>query len=301
MVSKGIGGAGMNKQVVVAKGEQVEETPAGEPLVCGIVMPISAMGAYEKSHWDRVRIILDEAIKEAGYRPRLVSESEDIGVIHARIVQNLYDDEIIICDVSGKNANVMFELGLRLAFDKPTIIIKDDLTDYSFDTSPIQHIGYRHDLRFDDVRSFQKQVSEAIKASVARRKKDADYSPFLGHFGKFKVAGLDTKVVDSSEFIIKQLESLRRDINRLSGRVDLDRDLSSSINASRPGLTIENVAASLLVAGDYNLNIPSEIDRYTSDVIKKIKGLNMKYDIDDLPTLLKQLVNKKTKFDALIS
>ena len=56
---------------------------------CGIIMPIAAMGKYEKSHWDRVRIILDEAIEEAGYSPRLVSESEDIGVIHARIVQNL--------------------------------------------------------------------------------------------------------------------------------------------------------------------------------------------------------------------
>jgi hypothetical protein len=34
-----------------------------------------------------------------------------------------------LCDVSGKNANVMFELGLRLAFDNPTIIIKDDKTE----------------------------------------------------------------------------------------------------------------------------------------------------------------------------
>jgi len=42
---------------------------------------------------------------------------------------------MIVCDISGRNPNVMFELGLRLAFDKPAIIIKDEITPYSFDTS----------------------------------------------------------------------------------------------------------------------------------------------------------------------
>jgi hypothetical protein len=35
----------------------------------------------------------------------------------------------------------MFELGMRLAFDKPTVIIKDDKTDYMFDTGIIEHVG----------------------------------------------------------------------------------------------------------------------------------------------------------------
>jgi hypothetical protein len=32
------------------------------------------------------------------------------------------------------------DMGLRLAFDKPTIIIKDDKTSYAFDTPPIEHL-----------------------------------------------------------------------------------------------------------------------------------------------------------------
>ena len=69
----------------------------------------------------------------AGYEAELVSDAEDIGIIQTRIVQNLYDKDIIVCDVSCKNANVMFELGMRLAFDKPTIIVMDNMTKYSFD------------------------------------------------------------------------------------------------------------------------------------------------------------------------
>lgn len=194
------------------------ETPEALPF-CGIIMPIAAMHGYDVSHWDRVRTVLNEAIEAAGFSPRLVSESEDIGVIHARIVQNLYDDPIVVCDVSGKNANVMFELGMRLAFDKPTIVIKDDRTDYSFDTSPIEHINYRADLRYDDVRDFKKRITAAIKASTAKREADSAYSPFLGHFGKFKVAGLDTKTVGSDQFIIEQLNALQGEVAQLSRKL----------------------------------------------------------------------------------
>ncbi|WP_421579748.1 hypothetical protein [Shinella sp. M31] len=195
---------------------QTDAEATVEMPFCGIIMPISAMGPYEKTHWDRVRLVLDEAITAAGYRPRLVSESEDIGVIHSRIVQNLYDDPIVVCDVSGKNANVMFELGLRLAFDKPTIVIIDDQTDYSFDTSPIEHIKYRADLRYDDVRALQKKVTEVIAATIDRKAKEPDYSPFIGHFGRFKVAGIGTEVIGSSDYIIRQINTLRDDIQRLS-------------------------------------------------------------------------------------
>jgi len=56
----------------------------------------------------------------------------------------------------------MFELGLRLAFDKPTVIIKDDKTEYSFDTGVIEHVPYPRDLRFAKVMEFKKRLTEKI-------------------------------------------------------------------------------------------------------------------------------------------
>jgi len=47
----------------------------------------------------------------------------------------------------------MFELGLRLAFDKPAIIVKDDNTSYSFDTAPIECV-FRLILTTDSNRSW---------------------------------------------------------------------------------------------------------------------------------------------------
>jgi hypothetical protein len=131
--------------------------------ICGIVMPISNIDGCAAEHWVEVREILLEAIEEAGFEGNLVSNAEEVGIIQKRIIENLYDNPIVVCDVSGKNPNVMFELGLRLAFDKPTVIIKDDKTAYSFDTAPIEHIEYPRDLRFSQIVEFKERLAEKIK------------------------------------------------------------------------------------------------------------------------------------------
>jgi hypothetical protein len=121
-------------------------------------MPIAEIEGLDAEHWTEVKSILQEAITDAEFNGDLVSFSPDVAVIHKNIVRNLYDNPIVVCDVSAKNPNVMFELGMRLAFDKPTIIVKDDLTDYSFDTSPIEHLEYPRDLRFYKIQDFKKKA-----------------------------------------------------------------------------------------------------------------------------------------------
>lgn len=46
----------------------------------------------------------------------------------------------------------MFEVGLRFAFDKAALIVKDDEADYSFDFSTVQHINRRKDLRSSSIK-----------------------------------------------------------------------------------------------------------------------------------------------------
>lgn len=228
---------------------------------CGIIMPIADMAGYDSGHWGRVRTALDEAIKEAGYFPRIVSESNETGVIHGRIVQNLYDDPIVVCDVSGRNPNVMFELGMRLAFDKPTIIIKDQKTDYSFDTSTIEHINYRADLRFDDVRDLQERLTAAIGANVEKKRADPDYSPFLKHFHRVKVTELQTEEVGSQQFIIEQLQSLKTEIAKLSKKASGD--------------TAESVIKRILSSENYNFSDPDDIVRASDKITEELHARDL--------------------------
>lgn len=186
-------------------------------------MPISAIDGCSESHWADIQDILTEAIEDAGFDSNLVSNADDVGIIHKRIIQNLYDNPIVVCDVSGKNPNVMFELGLRLAFDKPTIIVKDDKTTYSFDTSAIEHLEYPRDLRFSRIVEFKQKLTEKIKATHDKAATDPTYTTFLKHFGEFTVAKLDKKEVSGQEYILEELKALRYAMRRIE-RAQVSRD-----------------------------------------------------------------------------
>ena len=203
----------LSDETITPENENVKET-----LTCGIVMPISSIANCSAEHWKEVQEILKDAITSAGFIARLVSESDDSGIIQKRIIQNLYSDPIVICDVSGKNPNVMFELGMRLAFDKPTIVVKDDKTDYSFDTSPLEHIPYPRDLRFASIVKFKESLIDKINGTYKRANEDKNYTTFLKHFGKFKVAELEERVIGKEDFIIKSIEDLREEVRRISSK-----------------------------------------------------------------------------------
>lgn len=189
-----------------------------KPRVCGIVMPISAMPPhYTEKHWQEVIEIIGEAVKAAGFTAKLVSDSATSTVIHGNIVNNLDENEMVVCDVSGKNPNVMFELGLRLAFDKPTVVIKDSITDYNFDTSPIKHLSYDYGLRHQSIITFMETLRSTIVATDELSRRDPSYSPFLGFFSK-KPKGLPTVEQSALDYISSSIASLSNQVASLAQR-----------------------------------------------------------------------------------
>lgn len=225
--------------------------------ICGIVMPISALEGCSEGHWSDVLEIITEAIEDAGFEGNLVSNADDVGIIQKRIIQNLYENPIVVCDVSGKNPNVMFELGMRLAFDKPTIIIKDDKTSYSFDTSPIEHIEYPRDLRFSRIVDFKSKLAEKLKATLEKSNTDSSYTTFLKHFGEFKVAKIDKKEVSGQEFILDELKNIRIGMRRLERNNQFGRDPRYREAFNQPASDEE---FDYCMSGATNLEIKKAID-----------------------------------------
>lgn len=183
--------------------------------VCGIIMPIADTQTYPKGHWTDVYTILCEAAASAGFEPNLVSFDDDVSVIQKRIVQNIYNNPIVVCDISSRNANVMFELGMRLAFDKPTVIVKDEKTPYSFDISSIEHLEYPSDLRYQAINEFKKKLAGKISETHRRAATDPEYTTFLKHFGTFKVAKLDEKEVGPNEIFLEELREVKRTLSNI--------------------------------------------------------------------------------------
>lgn len=175
-------------------------------------MPISAIDGCGPEHWAEVLKIVKESCDKAGFSSSLVSDSEDSGIIQKRIVTNVYKSDIVIVDVSAKNPNVMFELGMRLAFDKPAIIIKDDKTGYSFDTGVIEHLAYPRDLHYYSILDFKDKLVAKLSATHKAATTDPNYTTFLKHFGEYTVKGLESTEVGGNEYVLKAVEELREEL-----------------------------------------------------------------------------------------
>jgi hypothetical protein len=253
----------------MADKEKANSVGEPESFTCGIVMPISPIDGCSADHWLEVRNIIQDSvssIERPKFTPRMVSDSDDVGVIQKRIVQNLYDADIIVCDVSGKNANVMFELGMRLAFDKPVVLIKDDKTTYSFDTGPLEHIPYPRDLRFTKIVSFKAVLAEKVRATYEMAK-DSKNASFLKSFGQFKVAQLDHSAASPESVLIEMVSDLQREIATIRNSMRRQsRDLSialqdSVVRSDRPKGDLEGeMLAALAALGAKNKVNPAAIE-----------------------------------------
>ncbi len=253
------------------KQTQKETSQEAINSTCGIIMPISSIDGCSSEHWQEVKNILFEAIKISGYEPNLVSDSNDSGVIQKRIVQNIYDNEIIICDVSCKNPNVMFELGMRLAFDKPTIVIIDDKTNYSFDTAPIEHLTYPRDLSYYEVLKFKDRLSEKIKGTIEAAKAPG-YTTFLKHFGEFKVAEIDEKEGTINDFLLDRLSEFSNKIDAM-GQVIMRQNVISKvpIDINQLRTAINEVINSYCTKSNINRDSINQNDASFKDIIQRVR------------------------------
>ncbi len=228
-------------------------------------MPISAIDGCSAEHWSEVKAIITEAVEicpSPKIKVRLVSEADDVGVIQKRIVQNVYNSDIVICDVSGKNPNVMFELGMRLAFDKATVLIKDDKTDYTFDTGIIEHIAYPRDLRYSRMVTFRAALLEKVLGTYKASKAVANYSMFLKNFGTFHVAKLTETPVTPDALLAESLVELQAEVRRLGNYVVRQQDAGES-SARHLWRAAGQVPSENVVA------LASRIRPYVNKILKK--------------------------------
>lgn len=177
---------------------------------CGIVMPISGMPTHSAQHWSRVKTLLHRAVGVAGLEPLDVWTNAGVDRITTRIVENIYAVPIAICDISGLNANVMLETGMRLASKRPTIIVADDQVQIPFDIRDFEVVTYPRDTNIIEMELFLANLATMINERLAAFRAGT-YKSFLGS------VTIDVVEPQPREITLEQLFERRLD--------DIDRAL----------------------------------------------------------------------------
>jgi hypothetical protein len=106
---------------------------------CFVIMPF---GGYFDTYYDDVYI---PAIEAAGLEPRRADDIFRPSPIINDIWSLTKDAKIILADLSKRNANVFYELGMAHALSKPAILVTESLADVPFDLQSLRVLVYNKD------------------------------------------------------------------------------------------------------------------------------------------------------------
>lgn len=144
--------------------QKTEDKAPKQPKRCFVIMPISDAEPYPAGHWQRVyKHLISPSCQAAGFEPILASEIQQTNFIALDILQRIISSEIVLCDLSSRNPNVFYELGIRQAFDKPAVLIKDTITPRVFDIQGLRDVEYDHSLRIDNMFEKIEEIGRVLK------------------------------------------------------------------------------------------------------------------------------------------
>lgn len=197
---------------------------------CFVIMPISDHPDYPKGHFKEVYSeLISPAVIEAGYRPVRADDVAASNLIHVDVIYKIIHADICICDLSSRNPNVMFEYGIRQAFDKPTILIKDDRTERIFDLSGMRDIEYNSSLRIAETLKKRSDIVDSINETVKSQGADGQKFSLVSLLGIAKAAQLpisqSTPETAQYKMITSQINSLQEMVYSLLNSSNEKNDL----------------------------------------------------------------------------
>lgn len=181
---------------------------------CFVIMPISDQVGYPQGHFTNIyNQIFIPAIEEAGFKPYRVDENAICDSIINKIFDAIQQCPIALCDLSSRNPNVLYELGLRQAYDKSVVLVQDEKTDRIFDVSGISTVSYKSDRLYENVIQARKDIKQAIQETSESKGKNSS----LVRIVKSQSANFDNVTVSSNdklEIVLNQIMGEIAGINR---------------------------------------------------------------------------------------
>lgn len=148
---------------------------------CFVIMPFNEKTPeYREGFFQEVlKSIIGPAGKQAGFAVSTANR-EGSDVIQSTIVNRLLDDDLVIADLTEHNPNVLFELGMRMAFDKPIVLIKAKGTGPIFDVDNMLRVfEYEPALWQSTVEVDVPKLAQFIRASWVNRNEEDSYLRIL--------------------------------------------------------------------------------------------------------------------------
>lgn len=272
---------------------------------CFVIMPISECDGYESDHFTHVyENIIKPAIENTEFTPVRADEVKETNFIHLDILRKLVDAPIAVCDLSARNPNVLFELGIRQAFDKPVVLIQEKGTPKIFDIAPLRYLEYSKEMKYHDVLKSQKELTEAINATKAAEGDSGNINSIVKLMALSSPASIPSldktnKEVLALDVVNSQINNLRKMIETLmiDGRKGgIRKNSIISIEYERIINKLEKLSTSKI--SDFKI-LDIEFHKLIKETEELMMSCDNESDIRMIKYLMERIYRQREDFECL--
>lgn len=177
--------------------------PPFEGKTCFIITPISNENSEIRSKaYGLIDAVIRPVLSELGFKSRDPLEIANPGSITNHIITELINVDLVIANLTGPNPNVMYELAVRHAANKPVVTLAEHGTVIPFDIYAERTLRY-----FDSISGgepIKKELHRAIEASMNTKDQD---NPIYRAIQRDLLAK-EVKNEGFENYVLKALDSL---------------------------------------------------------------------------------------------
>jgi hypothetical protein len=129
-----------------------------------VIMPFTERGETPRSKGffsEVLKSIVVPAGNKEGFSVE-TAQQKGSDIIHTTIINRLLEADLVIADLTDHNPNVLFELGIRLAAEKPVALIRAEGTARIFDVDIIRVADYSPNLWASTVKDDVERIADIM-------------------------------------------------------------------------------------------------------------------------------------------
>lgn len=135
------------------------------------------------------------------------------GSINQQVIEHVLYSELVIANLTGLNANVMYELAIRHAAFMPVITIAERGTVLPFDVADERTIFYDNDIKGSI------ELSETLNKFIEDTLKATDVDNPVKRVSRDKIFKENHKATSNEEYMTDRFERLERGMSQLASTV----------------------------------------------------------------------------------
>lgn len=258
--------------------------------ICLIICEIKEKGSKERKHANFVlKNIIEPALRIRGieYKAVRIDKLGEGGYITEAVIEHLRTADLVIADLTNLNPNVMYELGIRQAWNLPLVPIALKKQKLPFDLVVLRTAFYKLPIAKKSIDEAKKEIRKQILSILKGEYKNVIFERAISIIGKsYSMDAVYEAFKDALNDMHESLEDCKHDLSYTDTwqNKNVLLDLARKITGIAKTMSDKTHAFKTIARG--HVYDPDSSDKYLISLIDRVDGIQ--HNINTIVRLLNQ-------------